>query len=294
MQPKTDTRPKTSTRTSRSYLATHQSQLRFQLHRHRRLLAGILGAIALLMAIAAARPAPTETVRILLAAKPIPAGHTITQDDLELTNWPIGLGAQESYFTAEDQAVGRMAAGPVEAGEPLNSGRIVGPSLLDNSLLGTATTTGQTSDESNSESANKVAAIVRLADRANLALARPGDFVDILAADSQTIGDFGRDETTKKAATIPQAIRLAQGARVLAIPGNESESGLGAAVGLNSQNTEAFVVVAVDQETATALAGAATRYRLSMVVSPNPTAATSANSSAASPTANPTVNPSRP
>ena len=242
-------------RSSRLSRLPNESTIRHVLQRYRRPLAIVLGVLALLAATAAARPTPEGTRAVLVATKSIEAGQTLSRDDLEVAPWPASVGAVESYYTTPTDAVGRMTAGPIAQGEPITSGRIVGPSLLASANL---------------DEPNLVAAIVRLADRAYLSLARPGDHVDILAADSQTIGDFERDQ--KSAAdepTLPQATTLAKGARVLAIPGNDPASGLGAAVGLQSQNTESVVVLAVNPETATALAGASTRYRLSMVVTPS-------------------------
>lgn len=242
--------------------------VRHLLHRYRRPFAIVLGALALLVAAAAARTNPEPTTTVITANRAIKAGHTLTQDDLDTTQWPTALGAQAGYFSDFGDAVGRMTAGPLAPGEPLNAGRIVGPSLLDDSALHS----GTNSHAEGSATNPPVAAIVRLADKAYLALARPGDYVNILGADSQTIGDYERENAGASDKPIPKAVVLAEDARVLAIPGSDPESGVGAAVGLQSQNTESVVVLAVNQDTAAALAGASTRYRLSMVVSPSQTA----------------------
>lgn len=262
----------------RRSLISHESKIRYLLNRYRRILAAALGTLALLAAMAAARPAPAETVPVVVVGKSVAAGHTLTQADLEVSRWPAGMGAIDAYFADPQEALGRMTAGPIAQGEPLSAARIVGPSLLADAELttvGGGTTDGGTAtdDAATDEAKDQVAAIVRLADKAYLALARPGDFVDILAADSQTVGDFNREDSPAQAKELPSAIPIAKGARVLAIPGSDPESGIGAAVGLNTQNTEAVVVLAVDQETAATLAGASTRYRLSMVVTPNQSAA---------------------
>ncbi|MFZ1361368.1 MAG: RcpC/CpaB family pilus assembly protein [Candidatus Nanopelagicales bacterium] len=238
--------------------------LRHLLHRYRRPLAIVLGVLAILLATASARPSPEPTTRVIAASRTIEAGHTLTQDDLVATEWPVGLGAGSTYFSNPEDAVGRMTAGPVAQGEPLNAGRIVGPSLLS----GSAMSGGNQSENGDEVRTQEVAAIVRLADKAYLALARPGDQVDILGADSQTIGDYERESSPDSNKPAPTAIVLAKDARVLAIPGNDSESGIGATVGLQSNNTESVVVLAVNPETAATLAGSSTRYRLSMVVNP--------------------------
>lgn len=241
-------------------------RIRHLLHRYRRPLAIVLGTCAVLVATAAVRPSPEPTTTVLIANRAIKAGHTLGQDDLAISEWPVTLGARSTYFSNAEQAIGRMTAGPVSEGEPLNAGRIVGPSLLDSSDL---TSTDSPNRHMQAPETQEVAAIVRLADKAYLALTRPGDYVDILGADAQTMGDFER-ETPSNIKQAPRATVLAEDARVLAIPGNDSETGIGAAVGVQSQNSESVVVLAVDPETASTLAGGSTRYRMSMVVKPRP------------------------
>lgn len=131
----------------------------------RRTAAGLLAAIALVLALRPgppAGPAAPEPAQVVVASRSLDAGRALTADDLHLARYPpttvpAGVVAEPGLL------VGRVLAGAVRAGEPLTDTRLVGPGLT--ALL----------------PHGEVAAPVRLADLAVAALVRTGDRVDVLA-----------------------------------------------------------------------------------------------------------------
>ena len=99
---------------------------------------------------------------VLTAARDLPAGTTLDRDDLASVDYaagttPVGLA---------DDAVGRVLASPVRAGEPLTDVRLVGAPLA-------------------AAYPDAVALPVRLPDAGMAALLRVGDRIDLVAADPQ-------------------------------------------------------------------------------------------------------------
>lgn len=213
---------------------------------HRQLIAAVLAGVAALITISMLRPSSPETTSILVTNKTLPAGHPITDADVSTAAWPTSVG--EPPATADlDQLRGRVTAGPMAAGEPLSLTRIVGPDLLE--LAGTA----------DAGSGELVAAPVRLADAGQVALIRPGDSVDVIAARASDGGGQSAD-------------RVAIDARVITIAAaTENDAGLlssSADPGAASTEPGSLIVLAVSPATATDLAAATTRSRLSVVLKP--------------------------
>ncbi|HEU0041710.1 MAG TPA: Flp pilus assembly protein CpaB [Jiangellaceae bacterium] len=136
---------------------------------HRRLLASGLAAAAVALAIEAASPPAPETVEVVVAADDLSGGTTLTPDQLTVTELPPAL--LPAGLLAADDAVGRVLAGPLRAGEPITDLRVVGPSLLEGWGSGV------------------VASPVRIADAGAAAFLRPGDRIDLLAAAADGLGD---------------------------------------------------------------------------------------------------------
>jgi Flp pilus assembly protein CpaB len=129
---------------------------------HRRLLAAALAALAVTLAISAARPEPAPTVAVLVAAHDIAAGVVVVADDVRAVQRPadtLPVGA----LTAPASAVDRTVAVPVRSGEVLTDVRFTGGDLL----------AGFGPDV--------VAAPVRVLDGGIVELLRPGDRIDVLA-----------------------------------------------------------------------------------------------------------------
>jgi Flp pilus assembly protein CpaB len=126
----------------------------------RRPLAAGCAAIAVIATVHAVRPSPGHLVAVTVAARDLPAGTVLSQDDLVVRGYPPGTAPAES----DPRAVGRTLAAPVRRGEPVTDVRLVGPSLV-------------------AAYPGRVALPVRIADAAAVALLRVGDHVDLVAAD---------------------------------------------------------------------------------------------------------------
>ncbi|RKS72178.1 Flp pilus assembly protein CpaB [Actinomadura pelletieri DSM 43383] len=129
--------------------------------RLRRPLAALFAAVATGLALLALRPAAPPSVRVLAAARDLPAGTTLTPSDLRPVQLPppsVPSGALRSGGT------GRILAAPMRKGEPLTDARVVGAALLRGHAPGT------------------VATPVRIADADAVRLVRPGDHIDVLTA----------------------------------------------------------------------------------------------------------------
>lgn len=195
--------------------------------RRRWLLAGGLMAAAVATALPALAPAPAATTTVLTAVRDLPAGTPLTAADVVA----VGLAPRsvpDGALPAAAPVAGRLLAGAVRRGEPITDVRLVGPGLL--ASLGTA-------------AQQLVAVPVRLADPASATLLRPGDRVDVLAADTSPGAPAS---ATVVAASVP----------VLAVPPPSGDL------------EGALVVVATPVATAARLAAAAVSSRLSVVVRP--------------------------
>lgn len=100
--------------------------MRALLSRHRRLLAAFLAAVAAVAGLAAARPR-AHGVRVLVAARDLPAGATLRAADLAGRVLP----ARAVPDGVVSRAAGRILAAPVRRGEPLTDVRLRDRSLLD-------------------------------------------------------------------------------------------------------------------------------------------------------------------
>ncbi|MFI2706632.1 SAF domain-containing protein, partial [Nocardioides sp. CER28] len=160
-------------------------RLRRRLLAHRRLLAGLLTAVAVTAGLAAVRPPETGTVAMTVAAHDLAAGETLSAADLTTTSVPPGAVPDG---TVRDPADAVLAA-PVRRGEPITDARLVGPAL----------STGHP---------GLVALPVRLSDAAMAGLLESGDRIDLYAV--AAAGDA--------AASSQEATRVAADVLVLAVP----------------------------------------------------------------------------
>lgn len=92
---------------------------------HRRLLAFLLTAAAVVVGLEAAHPAPPVTVALTVAARDLPAGTVLTRQDLASVEVPPG-GVPDAVVA---HPVGATLAAPLRRGEPVTDVRIVGPAL---------------------------------------------------------------------------------------------------------------------------------------------------------------------
>jgi pilus assembly protein CpaB len=199
-------------------------ELQRRARRHRAPLAGVLAAGAVLTALPVLAPSAGETVTVVAAARDLAAGAALTNEDVTTVALPKSV-APEGVLAEPEDVVGRAVSGAVRRGEPLTDVRLLGSGLL--------------------QTAGLVAAPVRLADTATVALLHAGDRVDVLAAPTSPDGQ------TSSADTVARALQ------VLAVPGvgdADAEGGL--------------VVLAATPATAARLAAAAVGARLSVTVLP--------------------------
>jgi Flp pilus assembly protein CpaB len=190
------------------------SRVRRAVRAHRRLLAAGCAAAAVAAAIHALSPAPPPTTEVLVASTDLPAGVTLRQEHVELVRLP-GSATPSGALSSPAAVTGRLLAGPVRAGEPLTDVRLLGPALIEGYGGG------------------RVAAPVRIADAEAVRLLRPGDRIDVMAADPQ-----GRVETALVAPDTP----------VIVVPRGGG--------GTNQDSSGAIVVLAVSPDTASRLAKA--------------------------------------
>ncbi|SFC31949.1 Flp pilus assembly protein CpaB [Nocardioides terrae] len=177
------------------------SGVRRRLLAHRRLLAGLLTAVAVAAGLRAVAPPGPETVALTVAAHDLAAGSTVAAADLTTTDVPPAAVPDGALA----DAAGAVLAAPLRRGEPITDARLVGPALT-------------------AAHPDLTALPVRLPDGAMAAMLRPGDRIDLYAV--ATAGDA--------AAASGEATRVAAGVLVLAVPPQE-ESASTASAGLSGR-----------------------------------------------------------
>ena len=129
---------------------------------HRRLLAAVFTALAVLTALTALRQQPNGTP-MLVARHDLRSGHVLSASDLRTTTVPPS--ARPAHALGRGAAIGRRVAGPMRAGEAITDYRV----LQDDALSGYAD--------------DAVLTTIRV-DRADgLTGLHVGDRVDIIAVD---------------------------------------------------------------------------------------------------------------
>lgn len=190
---------------------------------HRRPLAALAAAAAVATAVQAARPSDPPTEQAVVVVSDLPAGHVLQRDDVRGREVPTDLVPQGA-LDVEDLPVGRPVAAPLRAGQLLTDLSVVSPTALHSHPPGT------------------VLATVRITDPAAIETVAVGDRVSVIGADLRSVAP---------------ASLVARRVLVVALPGEESDGGLG-------QGRP--VVLAVDEATALSLAEAAVGSALSLVV----------------------------
>lgn len=162
------------------------SDVRRVVLRRRRPLAALLTGVAVLTGLSAVTGDRPATVAVVVAARDLPAGTVLADDDVVTTRFapssvPDGVVAELG---------GRVLAAPVNRGEPVTEVRLVGDAM----------TAGRPDLQ---------ALPVRLPDAGAVALLRVGDLVDLVAADPQS----------------GEADVVAAGTTVLALPAADDATG---------------------------------------------------------------------
>jgi Flp pilus assembly protein CpaB len=205
------------------------------------------GAVASALSVLA--PEPPTTVRVLAAGHDLTAGQPLAPGDVATVELPPAA-VPDGVFVSDDSPVGQILASPVRRGEPLTDRRFVGPSLLAGFGDGL------------------VAVPVRLADPGVLAVLRPGDLIDVLAARPAGDPTLADSPTGPDHASPPGlAAVVAAGVRVIAVPatGANVEDSLGAASPVLGGDG-ALVILATTPQAAQRLAAAAVTSSLSAII----------------------------
>jgi pilus assembly protein CpaB len=182
----------------------------------------VLSAVAaVLTGVSAAAPEGPAVISVVKARSPLPAGTVVSTSDLVLDRVAVS-DVPQGVLTDPDALVGRTLAAPV----------------AENQMMTPLAAT----DARTSVPRGHVIAPLRLADTTLAALLRPGDLVDVIAADGQAA----------------QATVVAAGARVVTIPQAPEER-------TGSGPEGALVLIDVDAHTASVVAHAAASATLSII-----------------------------
>jgi pilus assembly protein CpaB len=205
-------------------------RLRILLWRSRFLVCAVCLGTAAASTVHALRPPDAPTVDVVVTARSVEAGVSLTGSDVRMARYPE-RSVPDGALTDLADAVGASTAVPLSSGSPL------GPGLL-------------TSDEVRGP-AGTVVATVRFADPAVSGLLSAGMHVDVLAATAEG-GPGG--VVARRALVLPVARRSPDAGGLLG--------------GHASDDDSVPVLVAVSPDEAPALAGAAASAVLSAVVVP--------------------------
>ena len=158
-------------------------RLRSALLEHRRLLAAVCTALAVLLALASVRR-PPDQVEVAVAARDLASGSVLSDADVTTALLPTGAAPQR--LVASDDLSGRRVGGPMRRGEPFTDARLLAAGPGDGLPRG------------------RVVTAVRLADATSGQGLRVGDRVEVLAVATGAGG--------------PRASVVASGALVAAVP----------------------------------------------------------------------------
>jgi Flp pilus assembly protein CpaB len=188
---------------------------------HRRKLAVLAAVAAVLTGISAAAPEGPAMITVVKAKSQLPGGAVLSAEDLVI-DLVAASDVPNGALSDPHALIGRTLAAPV----------------AENQMMTPLTMIAART----SVSPGNVIAPLRLADTALAALLRPGDVVDVIAADTQA----------------EQAVVVAAGARVVTIPELPDEQAGGSLDG-------ALVLIDVDAQTASIVAKAAASAALSII-----------------------------
>ena len=96
--------------------------------RHRRALAALAAALAVLSALAVLRPDPAPTEPVVVAGRDLPSGTRLAAGDLVTLRLPPEA-VPDGAYRPDDAPLGRLVAAPVRRGQPLTDTGVVGPGL---------------------------------------------------------------------------------------------------------------------------------------------------------------------
>ncbi|MFE1170059.1 SAF domain-containing protein [Nocardiopsis sp. NPDC058789] len=199
------------------------------LDRHRRAVASVLTALAVVCAVLVLRPPPQPEAEVLVAARDLDPTAPLSGDDLA----PVVVAQRsvpDGALSPGDPTAGLTLNAPVRRGEVLTDARLSDPPAAR-------------------YGADMVAVPVRVADAGVVGLLSPGSRVDVLAA-------TGADEFGGPPSGAGPAVEVVGDRPVLAVPAEEGPSG----------EVGSLVVIAATSEEARTLAGHAISSRLSVTI----------------------------
>ena len=161
---------------------------RLFVYRFRQPLAAVSAGLAVLLFAVTLRPTSADLVDVIVASADLPAGSTLTEQDLAVDAIPADYVPPGAVTNPAD-ALGRMIASGIASGEPITSSRLVTPGPRADGLHTVP---------------------VRLADAEAATLLSPGSVVDLVLAS----GDTG-------------ARIVAEGVQVVTVPRISTSAGLG-------------------------------------------------------------------
>ncbi|WP_084507583.1 RcpC/CpaB family pilus assembly protein [Arthrobacter sp. TB 26] len=201
------------------------------LGRNRRLAVALLLCLAAGLTVQQLTPAPAYSVSAVAAARDLPAGETLSTDDLIVLGVPRALVPASSYGST-DSLHGKQLAVALRKGQLLSDSQLLGPGLLAGSPPGSA------------------AVPLRMADAASIQLLSPGQLVNVVMTTGNSFDQPAASQVL--AAAVP----------VLWTSGH----GTGAGPWLAAGETDGLLVVAADADQARRLAGASTQGKLFFVL----------------------------
>jgi pilus assembly protein CpaB len=188
---------------------------------HRRKLAVVATIAAVLTGVSAAAPAGPTMITVVKAKSQLPGGTVLSASDLMLDR-VVASDVPDGVVTDTNELLGKMLAAPVAENQMMT--------LVSTTATRTAVLPGH------------VIAPLKLPDAALAALIRPGDVVDVIAADPD--GE--------------QGAVVAANARVVTVPQQPSDR-------MGPGPEGALVLIDVDRQTAAVLARAAASAALSII-----------------------------
>ncbi|MEV7605286.1 Flp pilus assembly protein CpaB [Paenarthrobacter sp. NPDC089322] len=201
------------------------------LSRNRRLTVALLLCVATGIAVQQLTPASEQRTSVLVAARDLAAGTSITPADFTSVGVPTDF-AVSGALTDPALLAGRQLASPLAKGQVPTEANLLGPGLLTGAPAGSA------------------AVPLRMADPSSIQLLSPGQLVTVILTATEAFDD-------------------ARGSEVLAGPVPvlwTSVRGGQAGQWLGTSDTEGLVVVAADPQQAEKLAGASTQGKLFFVL----------------------------
>ncbi|MGA8788941.1 MAG: RcpC/CpaB family pilus assembly protein [Paenarthrobacter sp.] len=199
--------------------------------RNRRLTVALLLCLAAGIAVQQLTPASELRITVMVAARDLPTGTTLTEADFTRVGVPQDL-AVTGALSDGGALTGRQLAAPLSRGQIPTESSLLGPGLLTGSPVGTA------------------AVPLRMADPSSIQLLSPGQLVTVVLT---AAGSYDESrETQILAGPVPVLWTSAHGGK--------------AGEWLGTSDTEGLVVVAADPQQAEKLAGASTQGKLFFVL----------------------------